>query len=182
MALLIPSVLGALLGALALVVTPPAVFDITVPFLVLFATLLFAFRVRVSRLLSPKGAENHVTRFGRVWGFLFQLFVAAYGGYFGAGIGILMLGSLSIMGLHDIHRMNGVKTILATVINVIAFVFFVFKGLVVWKMAIAMAVAASIGGYVGARTARRMAPEYIRGFVIATGLCVSVWLFVRAHI
>ena len=180
-ALIVPSVLGALLGALALVVTPPAVFDATVPFLVLFATLLFAFRARVSRLLNLGGGDDHVTRSGRVWGFLFQLFVAAYGGYFGAGIGILMLGSLSIMGLHDIHRMNGLKTILATIINVIAFVFFVFKGLVVWNMAIVMAIAASVGGYVGARTARRIDPRYIRGFVIGTGLCVSLWLFARAH-
>jgi len=122
-----------------------------------------------------------VTAIGRVWGFLFQLFVASYGGYFGAGIGILMLGSLSIMGLKDIHRMNGLKTILATVINVIAFVFFAFKGLVVWNLAIVMAIASIIGGYVGARAAKRVDPRLIRGFVIAVGLGVSLWLFWRAR-
>jgi uncharacterized membrane protein YfcA len=110
---------------------------------------------------------------------VFQLFVASYGGYFGAGIGILMLGSLSVMGLKDIHRMNGLKTVLATVINVIAFVFFAAKGLIVWNLAIVMTIAAIIGGYAGARLARRIAPRYIRIFVIGVGLSVSLWLFLR---
>jgi uncharacterized membrane protein YfcA len=177
--LLIPSVIGALLGAFALVVTPPAVFDATVPFLVLFATLLFAFHARINRLFNLGGLDDRVSTAGRVWGFVFQLFVAAYGGYFGAGIGILMLGSLSIMGLHDIHRMNALKAILAGVINVIAFVFFALKGLVVWHFALVMAVAAIIGGYVGARTAKRVPPIYIRGVVITIGLAVSAWLFFK---
>lgn len=177
--LIVPSAIGGLLGAFALVVTPPEIFDRIVPFLVLFATLLFAFRDQINRLFNLGGGEESVTALGRVWGFLFQLFVATYGGYFGAGIGILMLGSLSIMGLRDIHRMNGLKTILGTVINVIGFVFFALKGLVVWNLAILMAIGAIIGGYVGARTAKRMEPRYIRAFVIVVGLSVSVWLFVK---
>ena len=177
--LVVPSVIGGFLGAFALVVTPPELFDRIVPFLVLFATLLFAFRDHVNRLFNMGGDENRVTALGRIWGFIFQLFVAMYGGYFGAGIGILMLGSLSVMGLSDIHRMNGLKTILATFINVISFVFFALKGLVVWKLAILMAIGAIIGGYVGARTAKRVDPRYIRTFVIAVGLTVSVWLFFK---
>jgi len=177
--LIIPSALGGLLGAFVLVITPPELFDLIVPFLVLFATLLFAFRDQFNRLFKLGGSEESVTALGRVWGFLFQLFVATYGGYFGAGIGILMLGSLSVMGLRDIHRMNGLKTILGTMINVIAFIFFALKGLVVWHLAILMTVGAIIGGYVGARTAKRIDPRYIRAFVITVGLCVSVWLFVK---
>ena len=177
--LLVPSVLGALLGAFALVATPPEVFDRTVPFLVLFATMLFAFRSHVNRLFDFGGGDDDVSRVGRVWGFLFQLFVATYGGYFGAGIGILMLGSLSIMGLHDIHRMNGLKTILAAAINIIAFVFFALKGLVVWHLAIGMALAAVVGGYAGARVAKRLDPRIIRAFVIVVGMTVSAWLFMR---
>jgi len=177
--LLIPSVLGALLGAFALVVTPPALFDATVPFLVLFATLLFAFHARINRLFNLGTLDERVSMAGRIWGFVFQLFVAAYGGYFGAGIGILMLGSLSIMGLHDIHRMNALKAVLAGVINVIAFVFFAFKGLVVWHFALVMAAAAILGGYFGARIARRLPPVYVRGFVIVVGLSVSAWLFFK---
>ncbi len=177
--LVVPSIIGGFLGAFALVVTPPELFDRIVPFLVLFATLLFAFRDLVNRLFRIGGDGEGVSALGRAWGFVFQLLVAMYGGYFGAGIGILMLGSLSIMGLSDIHRMNALKTILATFINVIGFVFFALKGLVVWNLALLMTIGAIIGGYLGARTAKRVNPRYIRVFVIAVGLSVSVWLFLK---
>ncbi|MEW5719371.1 MAG: sulfite exporter TauE/SafE family protein [Chloroflexota bacterium] len=177
--LIIPSALGGLLGAFVLVITPPELFDLIVPFLVLFATLLFAFRDQFNRLFKLGGNEESISALGRAWGFLFQLFVATYGGYFGAGIGILMLGSLSVMGLRDIHRMNGLKTILGTMINAIAFFFFAIKGLVVWHLAILMTIGTIIGGYVGARTAKRADQRFIRAFVIAVGLFVSVWLFAK---
>jgi uncharacterized protein len=180
--LIIPSAIGGLLGAFVLVITPKELFDLIVPYLVLFATLLFAFRDWFTHLFKLGGSDENVSSLGRVWGFVFQLFVATYGGYFGAGIGILMLGSLSVMGLRDIHRMNGLKTILGTMINIIAFVFFAIKGLVVWHLAILMAIGAIIGGYIGARTAKRMDQRYIRWFVIAVGLVVSAWLFVKPFV
>ena len=146
----------------------------------LFATLLFAFRDTFTRLFKVDGnGEEKIGTFGYICGFFFQLFVATYGGYFSAGIGIIMLGSLSIMGLHDIHRMNGLKTILSTLINVIAFIFFAFKGLVVWPLALLMAVGTICGGYAGARLAKRLDQRYIRMFVIVMGLFLSVWLFVK---
>jgi uncharacterized membrane protein YfcA len=177
--LLLPSIAGGLLGAFVLVSTPPALFDHVVPFLVLFATALFALRDRVKRW-SGAGlhSDGRVGRGGRVWGFLFQLLVATYGGYFGAGIGILMLASLALMGLHDIHGMNALKTILGALINVIAFVFFAVKGLVVWPLALLMATGAIAGGYLGARMAMRIDPRWVSGFVITVGLVVSAWLFV----
>jgi uncharacterized membrane protein YfcA len=178
--LLVPSLVGGFLGAMALVVTPPALFDRVVPFLILFATLLFAFRDVIARWSGATvDGKEHVTTFGRVWGFLFQLFVATYGGYFGAGIGILMLGSLSVMGLRDIHRMNGLKTILGTLINVVAFTFFAVKGLVVWHLAAPMAVGAIAGGWIGARSAKRIDQRWLRAFITVIGLVVSAWLFVR---
>jgi hypothetical protein len=178
--LLVPSMVGGLLGAVVLVITPPQLFDHVVPFLVLFATLLFALRDVIARWTEATvDGEEHVTTGGRVGGFLFQFFVATYGGYFGAGIGILMLGSLSVMGLRDIHRMNGLKTVLGTLINVIAFGFFALKGLVVWRLAVIMAVGAIAGGWIGARTARRADQRWLRAFIIAVGLVVSAWLFLR---
>jgi uncharacterized membrane protein YfcA len=178
--LLVPSMVGGLLGAVVLVITPPRLFDEVVPFLVLFATLLFALRDVIGRWTgATEDGEERVTTGGRIWGFLFQLFVATYGGYFGAGIGILMLGSLSVMGLRDIHRMNGLKTVLGTLINVIAFVFFALKGLVVWRLAALMAVGAIAGGWIGARTARRVNQRWLRAFIIAVGVVVSAWLFLR---
>jgi uncharacterized protein len=178
--LLLPSVLGGLLGAFVLVITPPRLFDRVVPFLVLFATVLFAGRDVIARATGRRtGEEENVTTGARVGGFLFQLFVATYGGYFGAGIGILMLGSLSVMGLRDIHRMNGLKTILGTLINVIAFVFFALKGLVVWHLAALMAVGAILGGWIGARAAKRVDQRWLRAGVIAIGVAVSAWLFLK---
>lgn len=177
--LFLPSLIGGLLGAVVLVITPPELFDHVVPFLVLFATLLFASRDLFDRLIKRGDGEEHVSILGRIWGFLFQLFVATYGGYFGAGIGILMLGSLSVMGLRDIHRMNGLKTILATLINVIAFVYFALRGLVVWPVAIVMALGAIVGGFAGARFAKRVDQRLLRGFVIAVGLAVSAWFYFK---
>jgi uncharacterized membrane protein YfcA len=177
--LFLPSLLGGLLGAVVLVITPPVLFDHVVPFLVLFATLLFATRDLFDRLVKRGAGEERVSMPGRVWGFLFQLFVATYGGYFGAGIGILMLGSLSIMGLRDIHRMNGLKTILGTLINVIAFFYFALRGLVLWPLAILMALGTIIGGFGGARLAKRIDQRALRVFIIAVGLIVSAWFFFK---
>jgi uncharacterized protein len=178
--LMLPSIIGGLLGAVLLVITPPDFFRKIVPFMILLATLLFACRNPLTRLFKVGDNRNEkVGILGYIWGFLFQLFVATYGGYFGAGIGIIMLGSLSIMGLHDIHKMNGLKTILGTLINVIAFIFFALKGLVIWHLALLMAVGTIIGGYAGARLAKRIDQRYIRAFVICAGLFLSVWLFIK---
>jgi hypothetical protein len=179
--LAIPSLIGGLLGAVILVVTPAATFQLVVPFLVLFATLLLASRNYLSRKLgsNPTG-EERVTTAGRIWGVLFQLFVATYGGYFGAGIGILMLGSFGLMGLHDIHKMNAIKTPLATIINVTAFIFFAIKGLVAWPLAVLMAAGAITGGYGGARLAKHVDPRLLHYCIVIIGLVVSGWFFLKA--
>jgi uncharacterized membrane protein YfcA len=177
--LLVPSLLGGLAGAWVLVITPPRLFDRVVPFLVLFATILFALRDVIARVTGRRGEEEAVSSGAKVGGFLFQLFIATYGGYFGAGIGILMLGSLALMGLRDLHSMNGLKTILTTLINVIAFVFFAIKGLVVWRLAVLMAAGAITGGWVGARTAKRIDQRWLKAGIVAIGIGVSVWLFLK---
>ena len=178
--LLLPSMLGGLLGAVVLVITPPALFGEIVPFLVLFATLLFASRGLLDRLLKRQAEDSgEVSMLGRIWGFIFQLFVATYGGYFGAGIGILMLGSFSIMGMRDIHKMNGLKTLIGTMINLIAFIFFAIKGLVDWPIAAVMAVGTVLGGFGGARISKHINQKYLRWFVILVGLSVSIWLYIK---
>ena len=178
--LLLPSLLGGLLGAWVLAITPDRLFARIVPFLVLFATVLFASRDRFSRYLNSKpGGRKSVGNTGRVWGFCFQLFVAAYGGYFGAGIGILMLASLGLMGLGDIHRMNALKTFLASLINGTALVYFTIKKLVVWPVALLMAAGAILGGYAGARLAKRVDQKRLQMFIVVVGLVVSAWLFYK---
>jgi hypothetical protein len=182
--LLVPSFIGGALGAVILVITPPDVFKIIVPFLVLFATIILAARDTLTRKIGERltVTEEHTTTAGRIWGFFFQLFVATYGGYFGAGMGILMLGSLSIMGMRDIHKMNALKTPLQAVINMTAFVFFAFKGLVSWPMALVLCIGAIAGGYGGARLAKRVDPKILNACVVALGFAVSAWLLYRAFL
>jgi uncharacterized membrane protein YfcA len=178
--LLLPSLLGGLLGAWVLAKTPNWLFARIVPFLVLFATILFATRDRFAHRLGFAAQDGtKTTTAGRVWGVLFQLFVAAYGGYFGAGIGILMLASLGVMGLRDIHTMNAIKTILSFLINGMALIYFTVKGLVVWPIAFLMAAGAVSGGYVGARLAKQVDQRCLRMFIVGVGLFVSIWLFFR---
>jgi hypothetical protein len=177
--LIVPSIMGGLFGALILVVTPESVFRLVVPILILFATCLFAARDFISKKLAMKTNENKLSIRGRIWGFFFQLFVAAYGGYFGAGIGILMLGSLGVMGLRDIHMMNAMKTVLAAIINVTAFVFFAVKGLVVWPLAVLMAIGAILGGYAGARSAKHVKQNYLQLFIVAVGFVITAWFLTR---
>ena len=177
--LIVPSFIGGLLGAVILVITPESTFRIVVPFLILFATGLFATRKTVARKLAMKTDQGQIKTIGRVWGFFFQLFVAAYGGYFGAGIGILMLGSLGVMGLRDVNVMNAMKTTLAAIINVTAFVFFAIKGLVVWPLALLMAVGAIVGGYVGARSAKHIRESYLQLLIVVVGLIIAMWFLMQ---
>jgi uncharacterized membrane protein YfcA len=181
--LVVPSFIGGLLGAVILVITPPDTFKLIVPFLVLFATVVLASRNILTRKMGERlNAGGDMTTAGRLWGFFFQLFVATYGGYFGAGIGILMLGSLSIMGLRDIHVMNAIKTPLAAIINVTAFVFFAIKGLVSWPLALVVGVGAIAGGYGGARLAKRVNPTLLNTCIVVLGFVVSAWLFYKAYL
>jgi uncharacterized membrane protein YfcA len=179
--LLLPSLFGGLLGAWVLAITPDRLFARIVPFLVLFATVLFATRDRFGRYLNPKrDGEEGIGKTGRVWGFCFQFFVAAYGGYFGAGIGILMLASLGLMGLSNIHRMNALKTFLGSLINGTALVYFIIRKLVVWPVALLMTAGTVLGGYAGARLAKRVDQKRLQMFIVVVGLAVSAWLFYKA--
>ena len=176
--LAVPSFIGGLLGAIILTITPAETFRYVVPFLVLFATLVLASReILPKRIGGDLSGEDRVTTAGRIWGSLFQLFVATYGGYFGAGIGILMLGSFNLMGMRNIHKMNAIKTLLSALINVTAFVFLALRGYVVWSLAILMAGGAIAGGYSGARLAKKVNPRSVHICVVVIGLLVSFWFF-----
>jgi uncharacterized protein len=177
--LLIPSVVGGLAGAWLLRSTPPAVFDRLIPYLLLFATLLFMVQEPVQRWMkSPElVAHRSAAWFGGV--LLFQLFVAIYGGYFGAGIGIFMLAALSIMGLTDMHQMNGLRVLFGGAINGVAIVYFVWNRMVFWPYVVLMAVGAMVGGYGGAGMARRLGRRVVRRTVIAVGFGLALSFFIR---
>lgn len=173
-----PSLLGGIAGAALLLWTPSKVFDALVPWLLLTATLLFAAKEPVARGIARVAGHE---RNARWWAgaICFQFLVGVYGGYFGAGIGILMLAALGLLGLSDIHQMNGLKNLLALLINGVAVVLFALKGNVVWIAAVVMAVAAILGGLVGAAVAHRLGKKMVNVVVIVIGLIVAAWFFLK---
>ena len=179
--LLIPSVLGGALGTWLVVSYPANTFQLLVPWLILLATMLFMSQPMISRWTGiglPHEAPTLRTRIGIV---AFQFLVALYGGYFGAGIGILMLSSLALMGDSNIHRMNAVKSLLASLINGTSVALFVWQQKVNWQLALPMIVAGIIGGFAGASLARKLNKNHIRYGVIAIGFLVSATYFVRVY-
>lgn len=175
--LLLPSFIGGAIGAFLVTSFPTEVFNSLVPWLILSAALLFLVQKPLQRWMGTHRHQGPPTTRTTVAVVGFQFLIAIYGGYFGAGIGILMLSSLGFMAVGDIHHMNGVKTVLASVINAVAAAVFIFEGKVDWSYALAMAVAATIGGYMGARVARRLPAIYVRAIVIAIGFCLSAYYF-----
>jgi uncharacterized membrane protein YfcA len=183
-----PSLAGGFLGAW-LVGQAPSAFAKLVPWLILTAAVLFLVQAPLSRWLKRRAAaegkqpEHHQAGWSLlVFVIAFQFLIAVYGGYFGAGIGILMLSALGFMGVGNIHQMNAVKTFLAATINAASVVVFVHDGLVNWDYAKPMAVAAIIGGYVGARVARRLPATAIRYAVIVIGFGLAVYYFTRQYL
>ena len=175
------SLLGGLAGGILLVQTPSKVFDWLVPFLILFATVLFMAHSTFARhftSLSPPGGTDGFRRW-KLWAVLFQFGVAVYGGYFGAGIGILMLASLGLQGFEDVHEMNALKVILGFLINVVAAAYFIGSGLIQWTSAGVMAVGTVLGGYAGAHFAQKVPQARVRALITAIGLFISAVMFAR---
>lgn len=166
------SLVGGLVGALLLLWTPQRVFEAAVPWLLLFATVLFAFGPKASAWIRRNFTVGH----GAV--LVAQFFIAVYGGYFGGGIGILILATLGVFGLTDLHAMNGLKTLVSGCLNAVAVGVFVIGGAVYWNEALIMLVAAVAGGYAGAAVARRVAPPVLRKFVILVGVAMTAYFFI----
>lgn len=185
----IPSVLGGLVGAVLLLATPPSRFDVVVPWLVLGATVLFivhkplgeARRGRIEINANADRDEHATDRAIQptIKLLVYQFGVAVYAGYFGAGIGILMLAALGMMGFRNIHRMNGLKNFGGVCANGVAAATFVTSGLVSWPVAGAMAVGAIVGGYGGSRLAQRVPQSRVRQLIIVIGLASTLWLVTR---
>lgn len=172
--LLIIGVIGGAAGSLTLLHTPEIFFKRLVPWLLLFATLIFTFGkygVVWMRSRFPNANEYYNL------GLTLQLFIAFYGGYFGAGIGILMLAILQMLGLSNIHEMNALKTLLGAAINMATVIIFIVAGAVVWNVALIMIAGGIFGGYAGARLAIKVPPKYIRWFVSSIGFFMSAYFF-----
>ena len=177
--LLLPSLLGGTAGSLLLLSTPEKIFARLAPWLVLFATLLFA----AQWLRSARGATAESTlappERAPGWAWLGQFAIAVYGGYFGAGIGILMLVVLGAFGLRDIHAMNGLKNFFGFCINGVAAAIFVFSGRVAWIPAGIMIAGAVVGGFAGASFGRYLGQRRVRLAVILIGVALALLLFLH---
>ncbi|HUP59565.1 MAG TPA: sulfite exporter TauE/SafE family protein [Thermoanaerobaculia bacterium] len=178
--LMLPSCAGGALGAWLLLRTPESTFERLVPFLILGATLLLAVQEAVtSRLGVVARAHENPTSGWVAFVFVFQFLVSMYGGYFGAGMGILMLAALGLIGLTDMHQMNGLKNILAVCINGIAAIYFALSKAVIWRDVLVMMLGTILGGYLGARVAHRLGRTFVRRSVVVIGLTMTVAMFVR---
>jgi hypothetical protein len=178
--LLATSVVGGLLGAFLLIKTPPQTFMKVIPWLMLAATLLFAFGKYLTNYISAGIGQDASS--GAIAGASFvELFVAIYGGYFGGGMGIMNLAMLASLGMTDIHAMNALKVVLGSTTNGVATFAFVLSGLIAWRQAIAMTLGALIGGYSTAHFALKLPQIWIRQFVIAAGLSSTIYFFIRAY-
>lgn len=173
------SVVGGGVGAWLLIVTPSPTFARLVPFLILFATILFMLQSPVTRWLRlPSPAAGSQKSWWTI-AVVVQFFSAVYGGYFGAGNGIWMLAAMGLLGMHDIHRANGIKNFLGICINSVAVIAFAVSHLVSWPRSLVMAVAALLGGYLGARIAQRVGRLFIRRAIVVIGFVIALVMLWR---
>jgi uncharacterized protein len=170
---LIASIAGGFVGAMLLLLTPQTTFDVVVPWLLLFASVVFIFGRSISMMFSRKlhiGVPGLMT---------LQFCLAVYGGYFGGGMGIVLLGVWTLLGHTDIHALNAYKTLLAGALNGAAVVLFILTGTVAWHGTLVMLVGSVIGGYFGAHTARRMNPAHVRSVISVISVVVTIAFFAR---
>jgi uncharacterized protein len=177
--LILISLTGGILGSVLLIKTPQSVFTKLVPYLLLVATLLFALNPLFKQFQNRRSTlpSQGILLLLRI----LQLAIAIYGGFFGGGVGILLLALFGLMGMEDIHAMNALKTLLSTCINGIAMVTFIVSGAVLWPHAILMSVGTILGGYWGVYYIRRVDPKLVRLFVIAVGLSMTLYFFIKTY-
>jgi len=190
----VASLAGGLLGGWLLIRTSDQRFLRLLPWLMLAAAVTFTVGGRVADRLRRRaipGQEAPSAALGEsaavsagaprapVWILLFQFVIAVYGGYFGGGMGIMMLAAFSIAGMTDIHEMNGIKTLLAVAINGVALVEFIADGAIAWVPGLVMVAGAIVGGYYGAFLARKIQPGAVRAIVIAIAWTMTVYFFIR---
>ena len=177
--LVVPSVIGAAAGVALVLWLPPEWFAAAVPWLILLAAVLFTAQPRLSRL-APAATATPSPAGRLALAALAQFGVAVYGGYFGAGIGILMLAVLGLLGLGDIHRLNGVKNVLGTAINGVATALFAAGSLagrhdVSWTCVAVMAAGSMAGGLAGSAVARRLPAAVVRRGVAIIGFALAAY-------
>jgi uncharacterized membrane protein YfcA len=168
------SLIGGVGGGLLLLSTKDATFARLIPWLLLFATVLFAFSSQLGALLRGAKDIKPGNSAGALAG---QAMVSIYGGFFGAGMGIMMLASLAMSGHDDVHEINAIKNLLSAVIYSVTVATFVIAGAVSWPHTLIMLATATLGGYIGASVARKIPALWLRRFIITVGLLLTAFYF-----
>jgi uncharacterized protein len=171
--------LGGLAGGLLLLKTDERLFRQIVPWLLLFASLLLALQGRLRARLARRQA-GETRKSSEAWVALPVFLAAIYGGYFGAGLGVVLLATLALTLDDTLARLNAVKQCVSLAANGVAAVLFAARAPIDWRIAVVMAVASLLGGTVGGRLASRIRPELLRGIAVAAGLVAAGWYFVQA--
>ena len=176
-AVVVLALIGGAAGAALLLVTPDATFRKIVPWLLLAATAMFAFGPQLRAWASGKNAEHAAPSVAKEA--VGMLIVAIYGGYFNGGLGILLLALFGLLGQTQLNAMNGMKNLVSALLTAIAVVIYAVGGIVEWKQALIMMVAATLGGYLGARVARKIPAHIMRWGIVATGLVMAGLFFAK---
>lgn len=176
----IASLIGGTIGSIALLYTSSDIFKKLIPYLLLLATSVFIFGEPLKKWSQQLITKSPAERPSIVSLVIAQLAIAIYGGFFGAGIGILMLATLTFSGIKNIHAMNALKTVLGSCINGIAIIPFILAGAIAWHQAILMAVGGSLGSYLAARFARKIRSQLVRQFVAIVAISMTIYFFVRS--
>lgn len=182
----VTSMVGGGVGSLLLRFTSNENFKAIVPWMILMAAVIFLLNDAISTYLTKVRDQDDGTLVDPNASFrpgtkvlVFQFFIAVYGGYFGAGIGIMMLAALSLMRAGDIYKMNFLKNLAAFTINGVASLVFIALGLVDWPIALSMALGAVVGGWGGAGIAKKIGPMWARRIVSLVGISMSIWMMIE---
>lgn len=174
-----PSLFGGLVGSLLLLWTGETVFSNMIPYLLMFAAAIFTFQAQILKLFQIEAHAIENSRYGPSIAMFFQFLVAVYGGYFGAGIGILMLAALGLMGQKDIIAMNSLKVLQGALINGVACIIFVLLTKIHWVECITLASGSALGGILGPMLARRVGPKLVRGLISVVGFGIAFYYLLR---
>ncbi len=181
--LILISLIGGVFGAWLLLQTPEALFRESIPWLLLFATVLFTFGGKINRILRQLTSHHqHASFVGRFLLFLVLLGVCIYGGFFNAGLGIIVLSYLALAGHTNINAMNGMKLLVSSVVSLIAIALFIYDDVIAWHEGIIVLVGTLLGGYVAAHISKRLSQQYVRMFVILASCGITVYFFMDIYV
>ena len=175
------SLIGGTIGAALLLVTPDHLFRKVVPWLLLAATAMFAFGPQLRAWAASRNSDSGTTSTSGppLKAAIGRLVVAIYGGYCNGGLGILLLALFGLLGQTQLHAMNGMKNLVSALLTAIAVAIYAAGGMVEWKQALIMMIAATAGGYGGARVARKIPATWLRWGIVATGLIMAALFFTK---